>query len=176
MTPHSILTQSGLVVDLLNPSPDTIVLEDIAWSLAHQCRWTGHTDEFYSVARHSLIVASAVPPEYALCALMHDATEAYLGDVSRPLKTLLPAYADLEAAMWAVIAQKFGLPAIIPEAVHMADNEVLAWERWYFMLHAGHEPVPEPTLRPHFYGADSPPDTAEAFLKRFVTLTKRARP
>lgn len=95
MTPH-ILTYTGLHFPLLKPEYFHFNILDIAHALSQLCRFTGHTSSFYSVAQHSVMVASLVPADQALAALMHDAAEAYLGDVSSPLKALLPDYKLIE--------------------------------------------------------------------------------
>lgn len=125
----TILTQSGRSINLLQPDPALISIEDIAHGLSHLCRFTGHTRVFYSVAEHSLEVSYAVPAKYALEALLHDATEAYLGDVSSPLKALLPEYRLLEHGMDQAIRKRFGLPAMQSPYVKHADLCMLATER-----------------------------------------------
>ena len=82
-------TASGLRFHQLDPRPDEISLADIAHSLSLQCRFGGHCPRFYSVAEHSVLASLAAPPLLALPMLLHDAAEAYVGDVIRPLKQLL---------------------------------------------------------------------------------------
>src|SRR5690606_2723306 len=81
-----IVTRSGRKFDLANPTADMVDTADLAHSLSMQCRFNGHTSSFYSVAQHCLLVAELVPEEHKLAALLHDATEAYVGDLVRPLK------------------------------------------------------------------------------------------
>lgn len=114
----------------LDPRPEDFHIEDIAHALAHLCRYGGHSRSFYSVAEHSVLVSTVVPREHALAALMHDATEAYVVDVPRPLKRGLgAAYADIEARVWAALAERFGLPLELPECVKHADDAVLMAEK-----------------------------------------------
>ena len=124
-----IQTYTGKKFDFINPNVDSVCIEDIAHALSNICRYTGHTKEFYSVAQHSVLAADNVPDEDNLTALLHDATEAYLTDISKPLKTLLPQYRELEDKVYKVIAKKFGLPDKLPASVKKADLRLLATEK-----------------------------------------------
>lgn len=124
-----IQTRSGKPFTLLDPDPDSIEIEDIAHALSQLCRFTGHTSSFMSVAQHSVIVASLLDDAERFNGLMHDAPEAYLGDVSRPLRELLPEYLLIENGVWAVMAAKYGLSPTLSAAVKEADNISLMWER-----------------------------------------------
>ena len=128
MTP-TILLRSGRYFDLMNPRPEDVDILDIASALSKLCRFTGHTSEFYSVAQHSYYVAKIVPPQYALQGLLHDASEAYIGDVASPLKMLLPDYKVVEQRVEAAIAERFGLPVKLHESVKHADLVMLATEQ-----------------------------------------------
>ena len=125
----TILTVSGQSFNFIDPASNVIRVTDIAHALAHVCRFAGHTREFYSVAQHSVLSSLIVPPEDALAALFHDATEAYIGDVSSPLKQLLPDYQAIEARLHADIFAKLGLPAELPASVKRADLILLATEQ-----------------------------------------------
>lgn len=122
------MTVSGRKFFPLDPNPDDIIIEDIAHALSHICRFGGHTRVFSSVAAHSVHVCNLLPDKYKFCGLMHDATEAYLGDVIRPLKLQLPDYKAAENKLWRITANKFGLPTEIPEIVHRADDISLVTE------------------------------------------------
>lgn len=130
-----IQTFSGIAWNLEAPRADDVRLVDIAHALARICRFTGHTrgDRIYSVAQHSVLVATYVElqhPELYLAALLHDAHEAYLGDISRPLGTLLPGFAELKRAHDRVIAEWAGIaPTDFQHpAVREADAVMLATE------------------------------------------------
>jgi 5'-deoxynucleotidase YfbR-like HD superfamily hydrolase len=114
----------------LAPSPDKIDIDDIAHSLAHQCRFLGHTDGFYSVAQHSVLVSELVPKADALWGLLHDAAEAYLGDLPAPIKRTpdMCVYQAAEERLLAAVAAKFGLAPTLPASVVEADRIVLATE------------------------------------------------
>lgn len=111
----TIRTVSGLYVDLLNPDPATITISDIAMALSRICRYGGHVPEFYSVADHSIYCVKmavhdgVVDKSLLRTILLHDAAEAYLGDIVKPLKNLLPGYAELERGFERVIEQKFAV-------------------------------------------------------------------
>lgn len=122
-------TASGKAYWPLDPRPEEIDIEDIAHALAHQCRYGGHCRRFYSVAEHSVHVSYLVPPEHALAGLLHDATEAYLVDVPRPVKPYLVGYHDIEEMNYRALAKRFKLPEKLPEPVKHADNWILIAER-----------------------------------------------
>lgn len=101
-------TYTGKMIDLENVKAEDICIEDIAHALSLLCRYTGHTRSFYSVAEHSVLLSRAEGmPGTPLARLLHDAVEAYLGDVIRPLKHLLPHYQMLEERIHKVIAEKY---------------------------------------------------------------------
>ena len=87
-----IVTYTGKTFDLLNPTPEMVCIEDIAHSLANICRYTGHVRKFYSVAQHCVLAAEADSPSDPLQRLLHDAAEAYTGDLASPWKQLLWVY------------------------------------------------------------------------------------
>lgn len=101
-----IETFGGYRVDVLLPDPKQIMIEDIAHALAHVPRFAGHTSRFYSVGAHSINVARVVPKAHKLQALLHDATEAYLGDMPTPFKRVFGEYRAAEERLWKAIAQK----------------------------------------------------------------------
>jgi hypothetical protein len=124
-----ILTVTGKRFDLFESDADMIDPRDISHSLANLCRFNGHTREFYSVAQHSFIVAELIPEEHKLAALLHDATEAYLGDMIRPLKQWMSAYQDFEYLIWWRVCERFDIAPELPDCIHQADMIALATER-----------------------------------------------
>jgi uncharacterized protein len=124
-----IITYTGQAFDLIMPTKAMIQLRDIAHSLAYTCRFNGHCSPFYSVAQHSLHVASLVAPEHRLQALLHDATEAYVGDMVRPLKEILPEFEQIERRIRLAICEWADLPEALPAEVKHADMVALATER-----------------------------------------------
>ena len=144
-TSNEIRTFMGKMVDPMNPDPELINLVDIAHSLSNLCRWNGHTMKFYSVAEHSIFVANAVEkPEDKIAAMLHDASEAYIGDVTRPLKHRLKNYFDMEYDIMVVISRKFGFKYPLSAEVKAADDYALKWE--YVNIVTADR---VPTLTPH---------------------------
>lgn len=129
-TGPTILLASGHYFDLLDPANSRFTLGDIAHGLAHTCRFAGQCRRFYSVAEHSWHASFLVPDELRLAALMHDAAEAFIGDVTRPLKSLLPEYRAIEKRIEAVIAERFDLGDLCDHPdVKRADLAMLAAEQ-----------------------------------------------
>jgi len=124
----TIQLASGRYFDYTNFDTKDIDIRDIAHALSNLCRYTGHCRAFYSVAQHSVHVSDILPRELALEGLLHDASEAYLGDVNRPLKLLLPEYRHAEEQVDRVIRRRFGLPEIESPEVKEADNILLVTE------------------------------------------------
>jgi len=133
----TIRTYSGLLIDLLNPDPKLIMLGDIAHSLSLINRFGGHTPQPYSVAEHSILVASSYddPKDYRT-ALLHDASEAYLGDMVGPLKHSgeMRAFILIELSWEKALAERFDLYPPSDEFVSEVkerDKELFEWERTF---------------------------------------------
>jgi hypothetical protein len=127
-----IQTYSGIAFDLENPTPEMVTIEDIAHALSQINRFTGHTQWPYSVAQHCMAVSEFVDAPCNLWALLHDAAEAYLGDVASPLKQLLPEYSKLEEKVERVIVDKLmcgqSVTNEIRHAVKIVDMRMLMTE------------------------------------------------
>lgn len=122
-------TRGGRQFWPLDPRPEEIHIEDIASALSKLCRYGGHCLRFYSVAEHCVHVAAAAPADLKLAALLHDASEAYLQDVIRPIKSHLTNYFAIEADLERCVATRFGLVWPIPVEVKRLDTAILADER-----------------------------------------------
>jgi uncharacterized protein len=130
---------SGRRLDLLDPAPLDIEIEDIAHGLAFVARWNGQTrgDWPYSVAEHSLLVEEifgrmgAHGAKWRLAALLHDAPEYVIGDMISPVKAAVgPGYGELDLRLTAAVHLRFGLPAMLPQPVKKAikaADKVSAW-------------------------------------------------
>lgn len=129
-TNSTILTISGQYFPYESPETYDFDIKEIAHSLARLCRFTGHvnTDGIYSVAQHSVLVSEIVPKELKISALLHDAAEAYVGDVNSPLKQLLPEYKKIEKKVEKAIFNHFGRPYPKHLAIKQADLRLLAAE------------------------------------------------
>lgn len=163
-------TYTGLQFYPMDPDPGAVEIADIARALSMQCRYNGHVSEFYSVAEHCVLVSRLVPAEDALWGLLHDATEAYVGDMIRPLKNHMPAYREAEARVMAAISERFGLKGAMPLSVKEADNRVLLDEKAR-LLGSGPAPWDVPG---EAYGIEirawSPAEAEAAYIARFEEL------
>lgn len=126
-----MLTVSNILIDLYNPNPETILIEDIAHGLANNCRWNGHTQQFWSVAQHCCMMFDMAPKNDRLKYLFHDAEEAYWGDMIKPLKNKIkekcPEIIELMRYMRKIIYDKFNIQ-YIDKDVEDADFKCLQWE------------------------------------------------
>ena len=171
------MTYSGIVFRPLEPEPNMIVIEDIAHALANSCRYTGHVKRFYSVAQHSVHTASLLEifgsKELEFWALMHDASEAYLSDLARPIKQqpeLGDVYRACEERLMYAVAERFGLEMPMPKEVHWADDVLLRAEQRDLM--PGEYPREEADIYWPWEIESWLPEDAEAmFLERFRVLT-----
>jgi len=161
-----IQTWSGLRFSPLDPQRYGITIGDIAHALAYTCRFGGHCSRYYSVAEHSVYVSHHVPEGLALTGLLHDAAEAYLGDVPRPLKPMWRNYKTIERKVLQAICVRFS--AEYPdERVKRIDNAILATEAHVLMgqgLSGWH--LPENPLEISIAGW-GPEEAERRFLERY---------
>jgi 5'-deoxynucleotidase YfbR-like HD superfamily hydrolase len=128
-TKSAILLYNGDFFDFKDPYNHEYDIETIAHALSNLCRYTGHTKLFYSVAEHCVLVSYLTPEPFALEGLMHDASEAYCGDVASPLKKLLSEYNDIEEGVQKALFKYFNLRYPMPACVHEADKIAYVTER-----------------------------------------------
>jgi hypothetical protein len=174
-------TVSGRWVNPFDPDPKQLDAGDIARALANQCRFGGHSRVFYSVAQHSVIVSRLVEErggdvEEVFAALMHDATEAYLGDMPHPLKHRSPlgaAFREAEAHLEQAIRDRFGIKPGVRE-IKEADRALLATERRAFSAETWHWPELEGVEPLDLeLSAWSPEQAADEFAERYAELQAR---
>jgi 5'-deoxynucleotidase YfbR-like HD superfamily hydrolase len=176
-------TVSGRWVNPFDPDPGQLDAGDIARALANQCRFGGHSRVFYSVAQHAVIVSELVEQrggdvEDVFAALMHDATEAYLGDMPHPLKHRSPlgaAFKEAEDHLERALRERFRIKPDVPE-IKRADRALLATERRAFSAEDWHWPELEGVEPLDLeLQAMSPDEAAEAFAQRYAELDARRR-
>jgi hypothetical protein len=175
MEPY-ILTATGKKFWFDDPKPEQICIEDIAWALSMLCRYTGHTRYFYSIAQHCYLASFNVPERFALEALLHDAAEAYITDISAPLKGMpeMAGYKVVEARVEKVIAAKFGIGFPLSPTVKQVDMRMLHTEYLQLMPRDNQEwpsfnnaPPLQMQITPF-----SPEYAREAYMARFIQLTR----
>lgn len=164
-----IQTYTGRKFYPLEAQEGDLDLIDIAHSLSLLCRFNGHSRVFYSVAEHSVRVSWALPDALSLWGLLHDAAEAYLSDLPRPIKAEMPFFVDSEQRLMRLIARHFGLEWPMPAEVALADTRLLVTEARDLMA-----PAPEPwnlgvppleqIIEPW-----NPAEAEQAYLDRFET-------
>lgn len=178
-----IQTYTGRAVDLVDPKPETIYLDDIVWSLSMICRYTGHTRRFYSVLEHSCHVSDyllRVAPAHAPGGLMHDTPEGYGGDMSYPMQLAIgePARSVIKALhrrVWVAISTSLDVhPDIEHPLVKDADRRILLDERDAIL---GPPPIPWEIESAERLGVTiegwSPERARREFLTRYATLFGR---
>ncbi len=133
---NPILTHSNVLFYPLAARQEEILIADVAHALSHICRANGHFETFYSVAQHSLncrkeAEARQLPKRVQLACLLHDGSEAYLSDVTRPVKIYLPEYREIEGRLQQLIYERFALGDLTQEEfahVDAIDNTLLYYE------------------------------------------------
>jgi hypothetical protein len=131
---RSIRTISGKYVNVFEPDPDTLLIEDIAHALSNQPRFGGHLPKFYSVAQHSVLCHMVAKEKDKYNALMHDVSEAYLLDMPKPIKMEMPDYNKIEDNLMTVLAKKFNFEYPKNKEVERVDHLLLEWEWEVLML------------------------------------------
>jgi 5'-deoxynucleotidase YfbR-like HD superfamily hydrolase len=169
-------TYTGKHFYFQEPTANMICIEDIAHALSMLCRFGGHVKKFYSVAQHSVFVSEICPPELALEGLMHDATEAYFGDVVTPLKDLIPEYQLMENNLHKVINKKYKirLNQKTWKKIKTFDKIALVTEKRDLKPNSSRWTLEDFDYKPHerVIVAVSPEEAENMFLKRFEELKR----
>lgn len=164
-TTNCIRTFSGIYMNVFEPTLDMICIEDIAHALSQQPRFGGHLHRHYSVSQHS-VICSIKANEDKFEALMHDASEAYLLDIPRPIKGGLTNYKEIEDNLMRKIAEKFKFKYPLSEEVKRVDGFMLECEWEQLMLNK------KPSIEG--YNILSPIQSKEWFLEHFNKLKPKS--
>lgn len=167
-----ISTYTGKKLDPFNPDPGQIDIIDIAHALSNICRFTGHSSYFYSVAQHSAIMAQKATTANRGWALLHDASEVYIADISSPVKRhkVFQGYKKTENKLQRVIFEKFGLYGDVPGEIKDLDLKMLATEARQLGLMTSEWEISN--LEPFDYSIVSlnPEGAEELFLRMFADI------
>ena len=166
---NTIALRSGVYFDFDNPRAEMINISDIGWALSNVCRYGGHCS-FYSVAEHCCYCYDQIEPRRNLriAALLHDASEAYVGDMPKPLKNLLPEYSVIEKKIQRLIYVKFGVDGRYDQMIKKVDRELLKAEKAVLFprdreVWAGFEDVDEIDVEINFW---EPAEAFKQFMRR----------
>jgi uncharacterized protein len=166
-----IQTYTGKKFWPLDPRVEEVDIIDIAHALSNTCRFGGHVDRFYSVAEHCWFI-SYLCGEHALWGLLHDASEAYIMDVPRPLKRFLTNYKDIEDNIMKVVCQKYNLSEEMPDIVKEMDSRIVLDEKYKLLKNTVKwENTSKPLGIPGLIQAYSPEEAKIRFISRFEELT-----
>lgn len=139
-----INTMSGRLINLLKPDLNDIVLRDIASGLSKKAHYSGQTKNYFSIAQHSILVSKLIendfPNDYKLqlAGLMHDAAEAYIGDMVSPIKSMFPLFKTIENDLTHAIFEKFEMNISLMPKIKPYDNYILKLEYMTFYLGYDH--------------------------------------
>jgi uncharacterized protein len=169
----TILMASGRYFDFEAPEMSDFTIDDIATGLSNTCRFAGQCLDYYSVAEHSVYVSEQVPQEHALAALMHDASEAFTGDMNKPLKGLLPEFRVIEKRIEAAVLCRFNIPLPLHPSIKEADIRMLATEQSQVMKNR--DQWEHTHLKPAYaikIKCLPPREAKSLFLERFAVLSR----
>ena len=170
-----ITTYTGVKFYPLNPNPDDIRTVDIAHALSNQCRFAGHVIDYYSVAQHSVQVSKHCDERDALWGLLHDAAEAYLTDIPRPVKHTpdLEGFRQIEDKIMLAVCERYDLEPVMPVSVKKADTVELVTEAEWLMIGKGLEWREEMGVEPREGPLPwlTPIEARSQFIARFRELT-----
>jgi hypothetical protein len=176
-TRSGIMTVEGTFFDYDDLENNRYSIYSIAVSLSNTCRYVGQLEDFYSVAQHSVMVSHIVPPDQALAGLLHDAPEAFLHDVNKPLKRRVEmiAYEALYQRVEWHMFKKFKVPSMLTPEIHHADAVMLVTERRDLRaapvpVNSAIRPLPDKLV------PLAPKPARDLFLARYLELTADWKP
>lgn len=170
---HFICTYSGARFFIDECNTEDIPIEDIAHALAFNCRFNGHLEQFYSVAEHSVNVSLLVPEEQSLWGLLHDVSEAFVPDMPRPFKQLMPEFQQYEDRIMQAVAKQYGLEWPMPKELKYIDNNIVAVEADVLFREPPEWTKHYPRVAPdHMIVGLAPGKARRLFLERYEELTK----
>lgn len=173
----TIALHSGAYFDFEDPESSEFTIDDIAHALSLICRFTGQCIQFYSVAEHSIHASHIVPPGYEMEALLHDAPEAFIGDISKPLKMLLPDYKVIEDRAEVAVLGRFGITPPLSQQTKLADLKMLRVEQVQAMGNTDRWPlVAELQATGVTLEFWQPEEAKRRFLARFEELSDQLAP
>jgi 5'-deoxynucleotidase YfbR-like HD superfamily hydrolase len=160
--------KSGLTFNFLSPKPEMITIEDIATGLANQSHFGGQTPKYFSIAQHCVLCLEIFGckkqiqyPEIAMALLLHDAAEAYIGDIKKPIKILLPYFNDIEERILTQIAVKFDIDKRLFNSNIIKYHDLKAQKKEYETFYNGADYIKEYL---------SPQDAYSVFVSSFNFL------
>jgi hypothetical protein len=162
-----IQTYTGKKFYPLDPHPEDVDIKDIAHALSLTCRYNGHSRVFYSVAEHSIRMALEESfPGSEIWRLLHDSAEAYISDVPRPVKQMVPVFSEMESKILDAVKVRFGLPDFPGDEIHYADMVMLATEKRDILVPGGPEwgPMPDPLPLQIFPWSPRSPKQVETYF------------
>ncbi len=165
-----IETYTGIKFNVFNIRIDNISIYDIAHSLSMCCRFNGHTRSFLSVAEHCVHTSTLCRPENALVGLLHDAAEAYLSDVPRPIKKWLPEIKRLDDNLTGIIFKRFGCPEQVPEEIKLIDRRLCITEAKQSGMNIKNWRDPQIPLKDFSIKWWYPAQAETQYLRRFFEL------
>jgi uncharacterized protein len=158
---------------LFDPRPEDVHIEDIAHGLSNICRFSGQSRKFFSVAQHSVLVSEQLTKPYQLAGLLHDAAEAYVGDIITPVKHAIKGFDKIEAKIMGAIRTRFGLDEgrSFWNEVKKADDMIMATEFRDVARHGIRQGgFPYPPLKAKIRAFWEPASAKARFLERFEQL------
>lgn len=168
-----ITTYSGAKFYINELNIEDVPIEDVAHALSMNCRFNGHLETFYSVAEHSVLVSRMVPKRYRLQALLHDISEAFIPDIPRPFKEMLPGFDEYEEQILVKASEHYGFEYPLSYTTRYVDKHIVRAEAIALMKQVpdwvySYEDILSPDDRDNMIFGLAPPLAAEIFMEEFA--------